>query len=265
MSMFRSLLTSLVVASSLLAPAGASSAATPDEYAGLGDSFSAGNGAFSNNLDGCFRNTYAYPYLVGTQRANTNLTFKACGGAVTSDVINNQVPELRADTDYVSITIGGNDVGFADLIINCAGYWSFNCQNAVNETKRQIVEELPAKLDATYAAIRAKAPSAHVVVLGYPRLFGKSVSCSAANGVTAQEATWANEVVDLLDSTISSRVSAQDSGFTFRSSVAAFRGHEICTSEPWVNGASWSPADAYHPSRNGYAKGYAPLVRSVIG
>ena len=124
-----------------------------DRYVALGDSYSAGNGAFSTNLDwGCGRNTYAYPYLVASERPNTSLTFVACQGAVTEDVINNQVPQLGADTDYVSITVGGNDVGFANLIINCAGSWSWNCGNAVNDAKDKIRNELPAKLDRTYAA-----------------------------------------------------------------------------------------------------------------
>lgn len=252
--------TLVVVPASLTGASGA----VPDEYAGLGDSYSAGNGAFSTNLDSsCNRNTYAYPYLVAVDRPNTHLTFVACSGAVTDDVINEQVPSLSADTDHVSITIGGNDVGFANLIFNCAGSWSFNCGNAVEDTKWKIENELPAKLDRTYAAIRAAAPGATVVVLGYPRLFGKDLSCSGANGITAQEAVWANEVADLLDATTAGRAAA--AGFTYQSSIRSFAGHEVCTRDPWVVGKSWSIADGYHPSRSGYANGYAPAVRAVIG
>jgi lysophospholipase L1-like esterase len=244
----------------------AASAATPDEYAGLGDSYSAGNGAFSTNLDwACGRNTYAYPYLVAQARPNTHLTFVACQGAVTGDVINSQVNSLSADTDYVSITIGGNDVGFANLIMNCAGDYSFNCENAANQTKDKIRNELPAKLDQAYAAIRAKAPNATVVVLGYGRLFSSNVSCAGANGITADEAGWAQGVADLLDTTIADRVAAAGSGFTYKSSIQSFTGHAVCASTPWLNGKSWSVADGYHPTRAGYANGLAPAVRSVIG
>lgn len=239
-------------------------AATPDEYAGLGDSYSAGNGAFSANLNaGCGRNTYAYPYLVAQSRLNTHLTFVACQGAVTDDVVNSQVNSLTAETDYVSITIGGNDVGFANLIFNCAGSLSFNCENATNETKAKITNELPAKLDRAYAAIRAKAPNATVVVLGYPRLFGSDLTCVAADGITAQEAVWSNEVADLLDATISDRAGA--AGFAYKSSIASFTRHDVCASTPYVNGRSWSAADGYHPTRAGYAEAMAPAVRAVIG
>lgn len=254
----------LAAAALVASPLPAATAATPDEYAGLGDSYSAGNGAFSTNLDwACGRNTYAYPYLAAQGRPNTHLTFVACQGAVTDDVINGQVNALTSDTDYVSITIGGNDIGFANLIMNCAGSFSFNCENATNEAKAKITNELPAKLDRTYAAIRAKAPNATVVVLGYGRLFGKDLSCAAANGITAQEAVWANEVADLLDTTVAGRVAA--AGFVYKSSIKSFSGHDVCSTSPYLNGKSWSVADGYHPTRAGYADAMAPAVRSVIG
>lgn len=253
-----------VAAIALATPQLPTHAATPDEYAGLGDSFSAGNGAFSTNLDfGCGRNTYAYPSVVAQSRPNTHLTFAACQGAVTSDVVDTQVDALSADTDFVSITIGGNDVGFANLIINCAGSFSFNCENAANDTKAKITNELPAKLDRAYAAIRATAPNATVVVLGYPRLFGSKLTCAAANGISAQEAVWANEISDMLDATTADRAAA--AGFTYKSSIRSFTGHDVCASTPYVNGKAWSAADSYHPTRAGYAEAMAAAVRGVIG
>lgn len=255
-----------------LAPVNPSTAAKPapsatvvDEYAALGDSYSAGNGAFSTDLDrSCNRNTYAYPYVVAQARANTHLTFAACSGAVTGDIVSTQAGSLSADTDYVSLTIGGNDVGFANLIVNCAGWSDAACQSAVDSTNAKIAGELPAKLDAAYAAIEAGAPNARqVVVLGYPRLLSSNISCAAAFGISAAEVPMLNGVVDNLDAAIGGRAIA--AGFTYKSAVSAFGGHDMCASDPWANGSSWSLADAYHPTRNGYSKGYAPLVRQAIG
>ena len=68
-----------------------------EKYVALGDSYSAGNGANSTNLNSsCNRNTYAYPYLISQQRPNTALTFVACAGAQTPDIINNQVNSVTA-------------------------------------------------------------------------------------------------------------------------------------------------------------------------
>lgn len=255
-----------------LAPAPSSVAAKPsptaaaaDEYAALGDSYSAGNGAFSTNLNyACNRNTYAYPYVVAQARANTHLTFSACSGAVTGDIVTKQAGSLAADTDYVSITIGGNDVGFANLIVNCAGWSDSACQSAVDTTNAKIANELPAKLDAAYGAISAGAPNARsVVVLGYPRLLGSNISCASASGISTAEVSMLNGVVDNLDAAISAR--AASAGFTYKSAISTFSGHDMCASDPWANGSSWSLYDAYHPTRNGYSRGYAPLVRQVIG
>src|SRR5687768_15071238 len=79
----------LAVSSATASPVGA---ATVDNYVALGDSYSSGVGTYSYTLDAsCQRSTYAYPYLLSKQRANTSLNFVACSGAKTDDVINNQI------------------------------------------------------------------------------------------------------------------------------------------------------------------------------
>jgi len=237
---------------------------TADQYVALGDSYSAGNGAFSTNLDySCNRNTYAYPYLVAQQRPNTALTFVACSGAKTTDVVNKQVSSLSASTDIVSITIGGNDVGFANLLVNCIGWSDAQCKTAVDSTNSQIANQLPGALDSAYATIRKDAPNARVVVLGYPRMFGASFGCAAAAGVDATKVGWLNGVADNLDATIGDR--ARAAGFSYQSSIAGFTGHDVCAGDPWVNGSSWSLGDSWHPTRSGYANGFAPELRAVIG
>lgn len=256
--------TTLAVSSSLLLVP-AASAETVDEYVAMGDSYSSGNGTYAADLDAsCYRSTYAYPHLVGLQRPDTDLTFVACQGATTDDIISGQDRSLDADTDYVTLTIGGNDIGFADLIVNCAGWLSPNCQAAVDEANGKIENELPGKLDKAYAAITEGAPNVEeVVVLGYARFFGEDVSCAAAHGISAAEATWLNGVADNLDVVVRDRATA--SGFTYRSSIRAFTGHDVCAPDPYLNGNSFSPADAYHPTRSGHANGLAPLVREAIG
>jgi hypothetical protein len=100
-------------------------------------------------------------------------------------------------------------------------------------------------------------------VLGYPRLLSSNLSCFAASGISEAEVSMLNGVVDNLDAAIRDRATA--AGFTYQSAIAAFGGHDMCASDPWANGSSWSLADASHPTRNGYSQGYAPLVRQVIG
>jgi lysophospholipase L1-like esterase len=239
--------------------AGSASAA---KYVALGDSYSAGNGANSTNLDSsCNRNTYAYPYLLAQQKA-LPLTFVACAGAVTGDVINSQVNSVTSDTTLVTITIGGNDIGFTDLIIACT---TLGCASQISSSQNQINTQLPAKLDATYAAIKAKAPNARVVVLGYGRPFASpSRTCLAATGVSSDEETRLTALVDSLDSTIQSR--AQAAGFSYANVNPYWAGHDVCSSNPFTNGLTlFHTADSYHPTRNGYANGDVPAIRAIIG
>src|SRR6185437_9318769 len=106
---------------------------------------------------------------VASQRGYA-LSFQACSGAKTTDVNANQLGTLGSGTSLVTITIGGNDAGFSNVIINCALYY-FTCGGAISEANSFIANKLGGLLDATYNNIRSRASTAHVVVVGYPHLF----------------------------------------------------------------------------------------------
>jgi len=233
-----------------------------DKYVALGDSYSAGNGANSTNLNAsCNRNTYAYPYLLAQQKGLA-LTFVACAGAVTADVINSQSNSLTTDTKLVTITIGGNDIGFTNLIIACT---TLGCASQIASSNAQISSTLPGRLNNTFAAIRAKAPTARVVVLGYGKPFATpSNTCLAATGVSSSEETSLNALVVNLDNTIKARALA--AGFDYADVNPYWSGHDVCASNPFTNGLTLlHTADSYHPTRNGYANGDVPAIRAIIG
>jgi lysophospholipase L1-like esterase len=248
-----------------LVVAPAAQAQEVDSYVALGDSFSSGNGTFFPDRSlSCYRSSYSYPPLVDRLRPNTDLDFRACSGATTSDVVSRQVGALNAGTDLVSITVGGNDIGFTDLIIACGGTFSPTCSSAVATANNRITSELPGKLDAVYAAIRAGAPNARAVaVLGYGRFFGSNLSCAAAKGITSTEAGLLNGIADNLDAVIGARAAA--AGFSYVSAIGPFTGHDVCAADPWLNGRGYSLPDIFHPTRSGYRNGYVPMVRSVFG
>ena len=246
----------------LLALSLTGSAFAADKYVALGDSYSAGNGANSTNLDSsCNRNTYAYPYLLSQQKGYA-LTFVACSGAQTPDIINNQVNSVTSDTKLVTITIGGNDIGFTNLIIACT---TLGCSSQIATSQNQINTQLPAKLDATYNAIRAKSATARVVVLGYGRPFATPpVTCLAATGVSASEETSLTTLVDSLNNTIRTRALAH--GFDYADVNPYWAGHHVCASNKFTNGLTiFNTADSYHPTRNGYANGDVPAIRAIVG
>lgn len=96
---------------------------------------------------------------------------------------------LDVDTTHVTISIGGNDARFADVMHGCMVVNPLNgCYGADHRLTRRsngavdpsalrtfemtvILNLLPAKLKAAYRAIHEKAPNAQIVVVGYPQLF----------------------------------------------------------------------------------------------
>jgi lysophospholipase L1-like esterase len=233
----------------VLAPAAAASASP---YVALGDSYSSGVGTrvFYESSGSCKRGPEAYPPKVASQKGYT-LSFQACSGAKTTDVNANQLGTLSSSTALVTITIGGNDVGFSNVIIECAAYY-FWCGEAIEEADWKIANELPGKLETTYKDIRAKATTAHVIVLGYPHLFTKEGKTCNGNFLTSGNEKKMNESADKLDAVIKGR--AEYHGFTYVDPRAAFEPHEVCSSEEWLNGQSNPLEESYHPNVKGHVE-----------
>ena len=239
-----------------------SAAAAADNYVALGDSYSSGVGTNSYTLgSSCKRSAYAYPYLLSQQRPNTSLNFVACSGATTTDVMSNQISAVTSTTNIVTITIGGNDLGFASIIAKCV---QTDCNATLNSTRTAADATLTPKLNAVYAAIKSRmAAGARAVVLGYPRLFS-SASCFGTTGISASERSNANLLSDEID-----RVTARDAasyGLTYASATSAFTGHAVCSRSAWLNGLNlFNSTESFHPNRTGQSSGYLPLVRAVVG
>ncbi len=239
-------------------PAGA---ATPT-YTALGDSYASGVGTRSYLSDGtsCQRSQYAYPKLVAT-RVGATLTFAACGGARVNDVLTGQLGSLSAATTYVTVMVGGNDAGFSSVIQQCALPWPWTCWGDITAAEQYMTGTLPGALDKLYDAIRAKAPAARVVVVGYPRLFNES-DCQSLARISPGEQADLNDAADLLNATIGARAAAHK--FTFVNPTATFTGHAVCDAVEWVNGISDPVGESYHPNRAGQDQGYATLVRAAL-
>jgi len=260
--MHHSRTTALAVGFAVLALLLAAASAFAESYVALGDSYSSGVGTREFFEETCKRSLYAYPELVAGDRANTSLTFRACSGATTSDVLSEQLSALSSSTDIVTITIGGNDAGFAGVITQCALPWPWSCEGDLDDAEAFIENTLPGRLDNVYAAIARDAPNATVVVLGYPRLF-MGVDCNAGTFFSSTELTRMNLVADLLSEVTQER--AEAAGFTFESAIPSFTGHAVCSESEWINGLSNPIEESFHPNRTGHRSGYEPLVRDVIG
>jgi lysophospholipase L1-like esterase len=266
----------LAAGTALVAPAGAASASeshTRAPLAALGDSYSSGEGAppYEPASGTCDRSPLAWPRQVGVELGRP-VDLLACSGAMTADVLHgsatqpNQIAALvalRPRPRAVTITIGGNDVGFGPVLGTCV---LADCVSAVHDSERLAVTVLPGQLAATYAAIHAAVPRARLVVVGYPSLVpGSDAEVTGCPWLSTDERAAITRGGIVLDAVVA--LEAWRAHATYVDVRRAFRGHELCSKDPWLVpiGFAGAPPSAYaHPTPAGQAA-IAAEVSAALG
>ncbi|WP_107162197.1 SGNH/GDSL hydrolase family protein [Micromonospora sp. RP3T] len=165
---------------------------------------------------------------------------------------------LDQDTTHVTLTIGGNDARFAEVVRSCVAslddcYTDGHKLTRANEVvdpeplrvyeKKLMREWLPTHLKAAYRAVHNSAPNATITVLGYPQLFEDRQSYWNCQGISTDEAQFLNTLADLLNTTIAHAISeVHDEGVDIRFVNVTQRwrdSHQNWTcsgaTTPWVN------------------------------
>ncbi|NEA23217.1 SGNH/GDSL hydrolase family protein [Actinomadura bangladeshensis] len=250
-------------------------AATRGSYVALGDSYSAGVGAEAtpadhNPLARCHRTSKAYYHEVARAfRFAKGTAFWACSGATTDDVLDGrggepaQIGRIGRDTSLVTISIGGNDVGFSKILAGCVVKlpWGKGCTEQGQEIAGKM-SELRQSLPALLAEITARAPYARVIVMGYPKAFSE-VSGVDGDNITVSDQRWLNARAYELGQLIRQSVAEADArkaatrahgSVEFVDAYSAFAGHEVGSANAYMNGLALKlPAleaepRSYHPT-----------------
>jgi lysophospholipase L1-like esterase len=241
------------------------SAASTVHYVALGDSYSSGVGAGSyiGSSGSCDRSTNAYSALWAAANAPAAYTSVACSGATTSTVNSSQLSALSSATTLVSITIGGNDAGFANIMETCALQGTTACVNAVQSAENFASSTLPGLLNTTYNNIRSHAPNAHVVVLSYPVFYQLGTICI---GLSATSHAKIDEGINLIDGIIATAANSH-SNFAFADVRNIFVGHQLCSGgTKWLHALNITDiTESYHPTAAGQSGGYLPVFTSAAG
>ncbi len=274
-----------------LVPVSAQAAAPPaTDYAALGDSYAAGYGLAQRfELPGttaelCARSSMAYPVrLDGNQADSPGFDFAACSGAITTDVLAQQALDatgdvapaqdtgLSAGTDVVTLTIGGNDIGFGDAA-RCLQTPSPACAALSTRVAQGLMAlATPGQtpiydpiaghtvtvtgLATVLGDILARAPHAQVYVSDYPVLLAE---CGPAYASLNQANMMLNDVIQqvvTVTGTMTSRVHFVDA-------AAAFTGHDVCSAEPWISSTTLHPTIA---GQVGFANAFRTTMRATSG
>ncbi len=225
-------------------------------YVALGDSYSAGTGAGRYSAAGksCERSASAFPQRWAARHDPASFVSVACAGATTATVRTSQLSALSARTTLVSITIGGNDVGFSQVMETCVFQLNRACVKAVTTAESSVRKVLPGRLDRLLRAVRIRAPLARIVVLGYPDLYDLSQSRDCIGIGTAKRAAL-NRGAGVLDRALSAAAARNHDPFA--DVRPEFARHEICDgSTSYLNALTFPLDGSYHPNAAGQQSGY---------
>lgn len=243
-----------------------------DNYYTMGDSYSSGDGAPPyNGVSGCYRSTNAYAYLLGNGAPTP--TMIACAGAVTANVdqtvqssslTTTQLGQLlsspRGNT-LITITIGGNDIGFSSELTRCIT--SFTSCKSDESTISAKISALQSRLAQLYGELRSAAPGADIIIVGYPLLVADPTIADCHNpivyvGLGAGEMTMIRTLANQLDTVIATAATQAGVSNAAHQVAQNFAGHEACTadeSQEWINeiaGLNDALHDSFHPNSAGY-------------
>jgi len=229
-------------------------AASAVHYVALGDSYSSGVGA-GGTSGSCNESPNAYPALWAKANSPASFTFAACSNATTSDVINSQLSSLSASTTLVSITIGGNDVGFSSIMEACVLKSTSSCESAVSSAEKYASTTLPGQLNKTLTDIRSHAPNARIVVLDYPDFY--DLSAWLCIGLSSADHQALDNGINDLDGVL--QTAAADNGDAFVDVRSQFSAHELCGGSAWLKSVTLPISTSYHPTAAGQQDGYLPV------
>jgi lysophospholipase L1-like esterase len=227
-------------------------------YVAIGDSFTAGPG-LADLRDGgafCLRSDHNWPSLLARSLDPRSFVDVSCAGATTHDVSQDgagpggalpQIDAVKPGTDLVTVGIGGNDGNlFASLISACTGGHDA-CEPFTRDSAPTILRQTVSNVAEVLDDVRAKAPKATVLLVGYLRIMPDSGSCPTI-GISAGDAAAVAAAEGLLDRALAD--AARQADVPYVSMRKASRGHDACAgAQAWTNGGDVKGDDgiAFHP------------------
>jgi lysophospholipase L1-like esterase len=266
-------------------------------YLAMGDSYTSGEGAFDyisgtdTGLNKCHLSLWSYPFIMAPSLA-TDTHSVACSGAVIRDVgsistaYHGQAQGLESFEDVIAdftpgyipqhyfasryqpavatVSIGGNDIGFGDILKKCVslhlGISSPNtCFNTYEDRLevKQLVDRTALRLSDLYLQLRREAPVTRFYVIGYPQVAYKDGECALNVHLNREELGFTEELINYLNSVVSD--AASKAGLLFVDISHALDGHRLCEGDSVaVNGltagndAGPFGHESYHPNALGH-------------
>jgi len=233
----------------------------------MGSSFAAGpriRRRVAGSPRAAWRSDHNYAHLVAGQ-LGLELTDVTFSGATTADLLRPnelgfpaQLDALDAATRLVTITCGGNDLGYIPYLVAASIRppltllpGARGLSDALDTTQLdEKVTGLDENLQLICAEIHNRAPRARVLFTDYPTLVPPSTDATPTP-LAERIASVARQIAGELSRVVEHN--ARASGFDFIPVADASRDHHAWAADPWTSRMTmfpWSPAP-YHPNAAG--------------
>jgi lysophospholipase L1-like esterase len=267
----------------LMAPAASAAEPHYNNYVALGDSYASGAGTQPVTDANCKRSKMSYPYGVETWVGATTFKDVTCSGATTANMTQAQgsinAPQfnaLSADTDLVTLTLGGNDIGFTNIITTCVVDGLSNptgspCKADFNKSGTDEIttriNSAASKLATTLKGIHTRSPKARVMVVGYPSLVPDSgKSCRPYVPFADGDVPYLRDVEKKLNSAIEAQ--AKSAGAEYVDTYTFTIGHDMCQSDNpdrWIEPLNTTEGAPAHPNWTGQWAMEFPVYYKLTG
>ncbi|WP_439031787.1 SGNH/GDSL hydrolase family protein [Gordonia terrae] len=248
------------------------------KYVNLGDSFSAGTGVRPLEADSpiyCLRSSKNFAHLLAEQEG-VELTDVSCAGADTEDFrapqhqgVPGQLEALDADTDFVTLMIGGNDKETYSRAIRLCGEVAdtdLTGSPCTDRYGRSLIEpvatEIYPALRQALRDVRDRAPNAKVLLAGYPWLLPPTTGCYPVMRIAAGDVPMIRELQTALN-TYGSRAAGEE-GVRWVDMSQVSEGHDVCAGDQrWIEPMTTPGPGAVHPNDRGQ-EAIAEQVRKAL-
>ena len=284
-------------------------AAAAYDWVALGDSYTAGvipaaGDTFEVPRDGCERTDLSYPQVIDRDLGSLiDLTNVSCGAATIEDVtfnaqqpIGRHLPPFSEDPDYpfppvppqseavgpgtdvVTVGVGGNTLGFAEILFTCLQLGD-GSGGVGTPCRDDLADNIPARLtkvgkdyDDMLATLHERAPHAKIVNVGYPTVIPEDTSKCRYNdweqfaSITPGDLDWLrDDVLKPLNATIEK--SAGEHGDAFVDLAPSSQNHSVCDAGKWVEGVFTTfPSDVafVHPNAKGHKNAADQVAVAIL-
>lgn len=266
------------------------------EYIALGDSYASGSGTGQDSAPGpvdCHRSRVAYPGLLDgrltAEGKRIHAVNVACHGAVIRDYSQPQLqrPGIEGPqrlhlstqtTALVTVSMGGNDLGFERIVKDCLNPFKSNCGVAPGSplvTPEKLAQVQTALKGMYEDILRRIRPDGQLVIFTYPNIAPAEWSPEGSCAITdllirnSELRLLANTVTQITDMIKEAAILAGGHPKIRVVDMSdAFRLHTICdTTDQWANALAPRPRtlyDSFHPNARGHRQ-YAQLITWELG